>query len=121
MRLRLFKTRNFADAASRAWICDSELREAFGELLKGQADDLGGGVWKKRLKENRHRSIVLAKGRHYWVYQSLFDKQRQANISPKELGRLRALAKVYENLSEAQLRYLLDAKDFVEINHDQKI
>lgn len=61
MKLRLFKTRNFADAASRAWICDSELREAFGELLKGQADNLGGGVWKKRLKENRHRSIVLAK------------------------------------------------------------
>lgn len=121
MKLKLFKTRNFADAASKAWICDSELREAFGELLKGQADNLGGGVWKKRLKENRRRSIVLAKGRHYWVYQSLFDKQRQSNISPKELDRLRALANVYEDLSEAQVQYLLDTREFVELHHDQKI
>ena len=121
MKLRLFKTRNFANAASKAWICDSELREAFGELLKGQADNLGGGVWKKRLKENRHRSIVLAKGRHYWVYQFLFDKQRQSNISHKELDGLRALAKIYENLNEAQVRHLLDIREFVEIHHDQKI
>ena len=46
MRLRLFKTRRFAEAATKVWICDSELRKAFGEMLRGQADNLGGGVWK---------------------------------------------------------------------------
>lgn len=51
MKLRLFKTRRFAEAATKAWICDSELREAFGEMLRGQADNLGGGVWKKRLNQ----------------------------------------------------------------------
>lgn len=121
MRLRLFKTRNFAEAARKAWICDSELREAFGQLLRGQADNLGGGVWKKRLKENRHRSIVLAKARHYWVYNSLFDKQRRSNISHKELSALRALAKVYEGLNEVQVQHLLDSGEFVEMHHDQKI
>jgi hypothetical protein len=121
MKLRLFKTRDFADAAGKAWICDSELREAFGQLLKGQADDLGGGVWKKRLNQNRHRSIVLAKGRHYWVYQLLFAKQDQSNISQKDLIWFRAMAKTYESLNEAQVQRLLDLREFVEIHHDQKI
>lgn len=121
MRLRLFKTRKFADAASKAWICDSELREAFGQLLRGQADNLGGGVWKKRLNQNRHRSIVLAKGRHYWVYQLLFDKQDQSNISQSELEWFRSLAKTYEGLNEAKIQRMLELIEFVEIHHDQEI
>ncbi|MFB3303087.1 type II toxin-antitoxin system RelE/ParE family toxin [Pseudomonas sp. AMR01] len=121
MKLRLFKTGYFANAASRAWICDSELREAFGEMLKGQADNLGGGVWKKRLNQNRHRSIVLAKGRHYWVYQHLFAKQDQSNISEKDLIWFRTMAKTYECLNETQVQQLLDLREFVEIHHDQKI
>ena len=121
MRSRLFKTRHFADAASRAWVCDSELSEAFGEMLKGRADNLGGGVWKKRLNQNRHRCIVLARGRHYWVYQFLFAKQNQSNISQKDLTAFRAMAKTYEGLSEIQIQRLLDIKEFVEICHDQEV
>ncbi|WDG42078.1 type II toxin-antitoxin system RelE/ParE family toxin [Pseudomonas synxantha] len=121
MRLRLFKTRHFADAASKAWICDSELREAFNEMLKGQVDNLGGGVWKKRLNRNRHRSIVLAKGRHYWVYQLLFAKQDQSNISQSEPAWFRTLAKSYEGFNEAQIQQMLDIREFVEIRHDQEI
>ncbi|NWA84938.1 type II toxin-antitoxin system RelE/ParE family toxin [Pseudomonas sp. D2002] len=121
MRLRLFKTRHFADSASKAWVCDSELREAFGQMLKGQADNLGGGVWKKRLNQNRHRSIVLARGRHYWVYQLLFAKQNQSNICQSELVWFRALAKTYEGFNEAQIQQMLDLGEFVEIHHDQNI
>jgi hypothetical protein len=82
---------------------------------------LGGGVWKKRLNQNRHRSIVLAKGRHYWVYQFLFAKQDQSNISQKDLIAFRAIAKSYEALNEAQVQQLLDLKELVEIHHDQKV
>lgn len=117
----MFKTRHFADAAAKAWICDSELREAFSEMLKGQADNLGGGVWKKRLNQNRHRSIVLAKGRHYWVFQLLFAKQNQSDISQKDLIWFRAMAKNYEGLDDMQVQQLLDLREFVEIHHDQKI
>ncbi|AZP70444.1 addiction module toxin RelE [Pseudomonas poae] len=121
MKLRLFKTRKFADAASKAWICDSQLREAFGQLLKGQADNLGGGVWKKRLNQNRHRSIVLAKGRHYWIYQLLFAKQDQSNISQSELIWLRSVATTYESFNEEQIQRMLDLREFVEIHHDQEV
>jgi len=41
MPLRLFKTKRFALQASRAWITDEELQEAFYQMLQGQADNLG--------------------------------------------------------------------------------
>lgn len=63
---RTFKTAWFAKAARKALIKDDELCEAIQEVMKGQADDLGGGVFKKRLNKNRHRSIILAKGRRHW-------------------------------------------------------
>ena len=85
MSPRLFKTKRFAMQAGKAWIGDDELREAFTEMLNGQADNLGGGVWKKRLNANRHRSIVLAKGGRYWIYQFLYAKKDQSNISQAEL------------------------------------
>ncbi|KPG78412.1 MULTISPECIES: type II toxin-antitoxin system RelE/ParE family toxin [Pseudomonas] len=118
MSFRLFKTKRVALQASRAWISDEELQEAFHQMLQGQADDLGGGVWKKRLNTNRHRSIVLAKGGHYWIYQVLFAKQDQSNITPIELKDLRRLAKAYAQLTEVQIRDLLAMKEFVEICHE---
>ena len=59
---RAFKAAWFSKAARRAHIGDPALIAAIREVMQGQADDLGGGVFKKRLNKNRHRSIVLAKG-----------------------------------------------------------
>ncbi|MGF6151111.1 type II toxin-antitoxin system RelE/ParE family toxin [Pseudomonas fluorescens] len=118
MTIRLFKTRRFTVQAGKAWIGDDELRSAFRELLKGQADSLGGGVWKKRLSENRHRLIVLAKGGRYWVYQFLFAKKDQSNISQTELAAFRELAKAYERLSDTQVQQLLDMREFVGVHHE---
>jgi hypothetical protein len=78
---RAFKTAWFAKAARKARITDDELCGAIEEVRKGQADDLGGGVFKKRLNKNMHRSIILAKGGRYWVYAFLFAKKDQANIN----------------------------------------
>ncbi|MEX3774231.1 type II toxin-antitoxin system RelE/ParE family toxin [Pseudomonas sp. MYb118] len=121
MRPRLFKTKRFAVQAGKAWIGDDELRDAFAEMLKGQAESLGGGVWKKRLNANRHRSIVVAKGGSYWIYQVLFAKKDRSNISAEELSDLRVLAKAYSAMTENDVQHLLDAKEFVEIAHEQKI
>ncbi|MHC8303083.1 type II toxin-antitoxin system RelE/ParE family toxin [Pseudomonas sp. ZS1P83] len=115
---RLFKTTRFAMQAGKAWVGDDELREAFTEMLNGQADNLGGEVWKKRLNANRHRSIVLARGGHYWIYQLLFAKKDRSNINFAELTELRGLAKVYGALTEMQVQHLLDAKEFVELSHE---
>ena len=115
---RAFKTAWFAKAARKARIADEELCEAIREVMKGQADDLGGGVFKKRLNKNMHRSIILAKGGTCWIYQYLFAKKDRANIDEDELEDFRTLAKAYAALSEDQLARLLDDKDLVEICND---
>ncbi|WP_248768576.1 type II toxin-antitoxin system RelE/ParE family toxin [Pseudomonas sp. MWU12-2345] len=118
---RFFKTRRFSVDARKARITDAALVAAMREAISGQADNLGGGVWKKRLNENRHRSIVLARGRCYWVFQFLFAKSDQSNITAQELSAFKALAKAYEGLSEEQVQQLVEMKEFVEIGHDQDI
>ncbi|BBP54994.1 hypothetical protein PHLH3_46200 [Pseudomonas sp. St386] len=121
MPMRVFKTKTFAAAAKKAEITDADLCKAVQEVVNGQGDDLGGGVWKKRLNENRHRSIILAKGRSYWVYQFLFAKKDRDNITEKELAAFKKLAGTYKGLSKDQVQLLLDEKDFVEICNGEKI
>lgn len=115
---RVFKTAWFSKAARKAHIDDAELCSVIRQVMQGQADDLGGGVFKKRLNENRHRSIILAKSGHYWVYAYLFSKQDRANIDDDELAGFRVLAKQYAELTEQQVSQLLQDKALMEICHD---
>jgi hypothetical protein len=115
---RILKTAWFAKEARKARIEDDELCEAVRQVMKGQADALGGGVFKKRLDKNRHRSIILARGRQYWVYVYLFAKKDRDNIDKMELSQFRKLAESYEMLSELQVEQLLKNKDFTEICYE---
>lgn len=112
---RTFKTAWFAKAARKALIDDEELCEAIAEVRKGQADDLGGGVFKKRLDRNRHRSIIVAKGRRYWVYAYLFAKKDRANIEGDELKAFRKLADLYAAKTDIEIGKELETKELVEI------
>jgi hypothetical protein len=114
---RVFKTAWFAEASRKAGISNKRLCVAIVQVMQGQADDLGGGVFKKRLNDNRHRSIILAKGRRYWIYEYLFAKQDRDNIDADELAAFRALAKNYAELSEAQVTELVAQRFFMEICH----
>ncbi len=117
---RTFKTARFSKDAKKAKIKDIELCLAIRQVLAGQVDDLGGGVFKKRLNSNLHRSIILAKGEKYWIYEYLFAKKDRENIEDDELLAFRLLAKAYSGLTEHQLGQLLVNGDFVEICHDDK-
>jgi len=88
--------------------------------MRGQCDDLGGGVYKKRLSKNLTRSIILAKGGHNWVYEYLFAKKDRANIEADELISFRKLAKTYEMLTEHQIRLLVQNHDWMEICDDEE-
>lgn len=118
---RAFKTAGFTKTAKKARINDKTLCEAIQQVLLGQADDLGGGVYKKRLNGNLHRSIILAKGGRYWIYEYLFAKKDLVNIDEGELVAFRLLAKSYAGLTQTQVAQLLAAGDFVEICHDDKV
>lgn len=117
---RVFKTGKFSKGVKKAGIVDAELCAAIREVMAGQADDLGGGVFKKRLHDNMHRSIILAKGGGYWVYEYLFAKKDRANIDDDELAAFRLLARGYANLTEPQVKLLIAAKQLVEICHDDE-
>lgn len=115
---RAFITAWLTKTARKARISDVELCQAIQQAMLGQADDLGGGVFKKRLNGNMHRSIILAKGGRYWVYEYLFAKKDRDNIEDGELVNFRALAKAYAGLSEAQIEQLIQSQDLTEICHD---
>ncbi|MCM5557328.1 type II toxin-antitoxin system RelE/ParE family toxin [Pleomorphomonas sp. JP5] len=120
MRERTFKTAWFAKAARKARISDQEPSEAIRQVALGQADDLGGGVFKKRLNENRHRSIVLAKAGEFWVFTYLFAKQDRANIDDDELEAFRKLAELYRRKTASDLEAELKVGALVEICHDSE-
>ena len=117
--MRTFKTAWFAKAARKAHINDEELCEAIAEVRLGKADDLGGSVFKKRLDKNRRRSIILAKGRRYWVYAYLFAKKDRANIDEDELRAFRKLADLYSGKTDVEIEKELKAKELVEICNDR--
>ncbi len=117
---RFFKTAKFAKEARKAKIKDPVLCDVILQVMRGQADDLGGGVFKKRLNDNLHRSIILAKDATYWVYEFLYAKKDRDNIHDGELLAFRLLAKSYANLTASQLSQLLAAKDLLEICNDDE-
>lgn len=118
--MRVFKTKWFTKTAKSHGIQDSELCLAINAVFMGKADDLGGGVYKKRLNQNRDRAIILAKGGRHWFYTYLYGKQDTANISDAELAGFRELAKYYALLTTEQIMVLMKRKELVEICHDCK-
>lgn len=112
---RAFKTGWFARAAKKARLSDAMLCKAMAQVMAGQADDLGGGVFKKRLSNNQHRSIILARGGDFWVYQYLFAKQDRANIDDDELKAFRLLAKDYGAMTQAQAEAQVADGHWIEI------
>jgi hypothetical protein len=118
---RVFKTALFNKAAAKAGISDKELCQAIKEINAGQWDaDLGGNVFKKRLNENRHRSIVVSKNGSFWVFSFLFAKADRENISDKELKDFKLVAKLYSGYTEDNIFTQLASKNLVEICNDPK-
>ncbi len=88
--------------------------------MLGRADDLGGGVFKKRLRKNQYRSIILARADHNWVYEYLFAKQDRANIEDDELAAFRKLVKAYAGLTAEQVNQLIRENHWTEICNDNQ-
>jgi hypothetical protein len=81
------------------------------QVILGQADDLGGGVFKKRIRKNQYCSIILARTDHYWIYEYLFAKRDRANIKNDERSEFRKLVKVSGGLTTHQMNQLIREND----------
>jgi hypothetical protein len=84
-KMRAFKLKRFAKDAKKEGIGDAELCAAIVELEEGKGENLGGNVWKKRLNENRSRSLLITKPKDFWVFAYLFSKSDRENIDADEL------------------------------------
>ena len=91
------------------------LCKAIAQVIAGQADDLGGGMFKKRLSNNQSRSIILARGEKFWVYQYLFAKQDRANIDDDELAAFKQLARIYAVMTGEQADLQIAYGHWIEI------
>ena len=120
LTIRVFRTPWFTKAAQKARIKDHELCDAIVQAQNGQAVDLGGGVFKKRLSNNQYRGVILAKGGSCWVFQYLFAKKDRDNLNSSELQIFRELAKAYATLSLSQIAELIRNEDFIEICKKEK-
>lgn len=112
---RVFKAAWFTKAAKKAKVSDAMLCKAVAQVMAGQADDLGGGVFKKQLSNNQHRSIILARGGDYWVYQYLFAKQDRRNIDEDELTAFRLIAREYGAMTREQANAQVADGHWIEI------
>lgn len=118
---RTFKTEWFAKAAKKADISDADLCKAIDQVRLGQCDDLGGGVFKKRLSKNMYRSIIIAKGGKYWVYSFLFAKKDRENITQAELEDFREIADTYAKITDKEIELAIKNEILVEICHGKKV
>ena len=90
------------------------------QVMNGQAVDSGGGVFKKRLNRNMHRSIILTNAGQRWIYEYLFAKKDRDNIDDTDLADFRKLAKSYAEFSDRQFAQLVSNGSLMEICNDDK-
>ena len=86
--------------------------------MLGQCDDLGGGIFKKRLNKNLARAIIVAKGGEYWVYAYLFEKKDKSNIDKTDLSNLRRFAEVFARKTATEIALELRDRQLLEICRD---
>lgn len=124
---RVFKTRHFSRWVRKAKVTQEALCLAVLEMENGLIDaELGGGVVKKRVplpgrgKSGGARTLLATNKGSLWFFVFGFEKNERANVSPKELEALKALAADLLKLSSAELDDLVESEALQEICHDDQ-
>jgi hypothetical protein len=118
----VFATKEFARFARKAGLAAGPLLKAAQEVAAGHFDaDLGGGVFKQRVardgggKSGGFRTLIVFKlgGHSFFVHG--FAKNAKANVAPKELKALKALASLLNGLGPEALKKALAAGELVQL------
>ncbi|HGO5815966.1 TPA: type II toxin-antitoxin system RelE/ParE family toxin [Mannheimia haemolytica] len=119
---KIFKTKAFDKFARKSGISDEMLLKAVERANRGLIDaDLGHSIIKQciaREGEGRsggYRTLIFyqIKNRSYFV--AGFAKNQQQNLSDTEFTALKALAKVYQNLTDDEINLLVQQNRLIEI------
>ena len=124
--MRIFKTRWFHRWAKKEKINDATLVAVVDEMEQGLIDaDLGGHVYKKRVaiqgsgKSGGVRTLIAyqVNEKAFFVYS--FAKNKQANISKKELTVLQTVASTFLSHDDETLLHLKNINEIVEVNNNE--
>ncbi len=120
--MNVFATKEFARFARKAGLTADRLLKAAQAVATGHFDaDLGGGVFKQRVahdgggKSGGFRTLIVFKlgGHSFFVHG--FAKNAKANVTPKELKALKALASVLNGMGTDALKKALAAGELTEL------
>jgi hypothetical protein len=124
---RVFKTRHFSRWMRKCPLTQEALCLAISEMENGLIDaELGGGVIKKRVplpgrgKSGSTRTLLATNKGSLWFFVFGFEKSERANISPRELEALKAIAADLLKLSSAEIDSLVNSEALEEICHEYK-
>lgn len=119
----IYKIIAFSEWAAEYKVSDKILLDAITEMNNGLYDaNLGGNVYKKRIpldnkgKRGGARTIIAFKynDKAFFIYS--FAKNKQDNISEKELKALKKLAKLYFGLSDTEIIEALRVGNLIRVN-----
>ena len=119
----IYKVVAFSEWAEEYNVSDKILLDAITEMNNGLYDaNLGGNVYKKRIpldnrgKSGGARTIIAFKynNKAFFIYS--FAKNKQDNISDKELKALKKLAKLYFGLSDSEIIEALRVGNLIKVD-----
>ena len=120
--MRVFKHRHFNQWAKSEKLSDAVLKKAVMELEAGLHDGvLGAGLYKKRIampgqgKRGGFRSLLAVKQGEHAFFLCGFAKNVRANITPKEKGLYKDLAKFLIVIDEKGLSRMLKDCSLIEV------
>jgi len=124
--MKIYKTKWFHRWAAKEGLNAAVLRAAIVEMEQGLADALGGYLYKKRIaipgrgKRGGARTLVAFRrgSSAFFIYG--YPKNERANVTDREIGALRLLAKELLGYSEQQLATAIQAGELFEMNDDGK-
>lgn len=119
----IYKIVAFSEWAEEYNVSDKILLDAITEMNNGLYDaNLGGNVYKKRIpldnrgKSGGARTIIAFKynDKAFFIYS--FAKNKQDNISDKELKALKKLAKLYFGFSDSEIIEALRVGNLIKVD-----
>lgn len=123
--MAIFKTKDFARIAKRLSISDDDLKRAVERAEGGLIDaDYRGGVIKQRLpiegrgRSGGYRTLIVFRAGHRAVFVDALAKNEDANFDDRDIALYRKLAKIFLQLSAAEVAKLVDAGEWKEIDNE---
>jgi len=127
LKIRIFKTKNFARWARKEKVTDGLLKNTINELEEGLIDaDLGGGLIKKRVarigqgKRGGYRVLLAFRDKDRSIFIFGFSKNNRENLSDEEKDMYKKISKLYLGASMSALEKMCIKGQLAEVSYEKK-